>query len=147
MNKELVRYSENRGFGVPFVLVLVGVWGLLKTPSPDELAVYSGGLKEYDYIFKTITLANSEKVFHVSNKSRELINRKRIKNSEFIVIWVVFSKEGEYEVKQLKVDEEYVFKYNYWKSLSVGFVFTLIGLILVPVVIRAKIKQRQRESI
>ena len=144
MKESFVRYSENRGFGIPFCFVIISIIFLIKTPMASDLIPISGNIV-YNQYLQVLQLEDIDKKF-IFPESQKDIAFKKIKSAEYARIWVNKGCSERCKVKQLELDGEIIFEYNYLKEITIPIIFGVIGLLLIPIVIRAKRKQRAREK-
>ncbi len=144
MKNSLIRYSENRGFGIPFCFIVVSVVFLIKTPTTNDLITISGNIV-YNQYLQVLQLEEIDKKF-IFLEAQKDIAFKRIKSAESARIWVKEGCSDRCKIKQLELDGEVIIEYNYLKEITIPIVFGLMGLLLIPIVIRAKRKQNAREK-
>lgn len=142
MNNDLKKHSHGYGFIAPFCMLLLCVIWIYKTPaSPNKMKVITGNIKQQTHFKDIILLHNDDTKYVIGRESSTVI--QLLNSKKAAVIWVKKGEEtGRKFIKQLQLDGETVIEYNYLKEITTPIIFGIIGLLLIPIVIRAKRKQK-----
>ena len=143
LEEDFRRYSQGYGFIAPFCLLVIGIVFLFKTATFNDLTQISGNIV-YNQYLQVLQLEGIDKKY-IFPESQKDFAFKKIKSSEFARVWVKKGCSDRCKIKQLELDGEIIFEYNYLKEITIPIIFGVIGLLLIPIVIRAKRKQRARE--
>ncbi len=126
----LVVYGARRGAVAPYCLIIAGIYGLLTTPlNIDRLEYYSGAIESYtETDFEYLNIEEIDNSFRVDLKKNREILRDALPNSKNIELWATEKTL----IKQIKVDGAIRIEYKWLREVRVGFVFIMVGLILLP---------------
>lgn len=132
--------KANAGFSVPFILVLVGLFFLIRVPIDTEsFDKFSGvyqktamsdryfKLKNYNFIFEFSPPKDAKNVVDLFNEQ-----------SEVAILGV--RKDDSIIVKQVYIDGKLVLKYSWFKNTYYLLILILIGIVLIPIVLKEKRK-------
>jgi hypothetical protein len=144
MSNDFRRHSQGYGFIAPFcMLALCIIWIYYTPTTPETMKTVSGDIKQQSY-FKDIILLQGDDTKYIIGNESEIVQRL-LESKKKAVIWIEEDEKLDRKViKQLELDGEIIIEYNYLKDITIPIVFGVIGLLLIPIVIRAKRKQRAR---
>ena len=136
----MVATSRTRGFATPFLLFLVGLFFLAKSDkNVDDNTFKAKG--EIVYISKDsaeMQIQGEKKSFII----HKYIDKSKVNIGDYAEIWYK-DIEGRSlkRIEQLKINGQMIYEFNWWNNNKVKVLFTIIGAILIPIVI----KERNRD--
>ncbi len=144
LQEDFKRYSEGYGFIAPFCLVMIGMFFLFRTPSLNELKIYSGKIV-YNQYLQVLRIEEINTKFIIPEAQKEAVFKK-LKSAKHARVWVKSNCSERCTIKQLKLDNKFIIEYKYKQEIIVPIIFVFLGLLLIPIVINAKRKQKKREK-
>ncbi len=131
--------SATQGFWAPFAFLFVGIAVIIKTPSKEDLIIFSGVINP-DHYFDGILLENEDSKFIFDLKKQKDIASQKLKTATHAKIWVTNNSKERKAIKRLELDEDLILEYNYVEEIRLYLIFIVIGVVLIPVVVKERIK-------
>ncbi len=138
------KYTIGYGFIAPFCLVVMSIYFIYKTPiNATKLEIFSDTIRHSKY-FDCVFLQNDDTKYILAKNSNKEFLLQKIKKSTTAKIWVKKDSKRKY-IKQLELDDTLVLSYNYFQEIISLIILGILGLILIPFVVKARGKQIRKD--
>jgi hypothetical protein len=128
--------SSRRGFALPFIFFFLGLFYIIESLlNIDDTKIKAKG--EVVFVSKDTTelkIKGEELFFFIPN----YIDKSSIHKGDYAeILYGIYAQEYN-TIEQLKINGKMIYEYSWWNNNKFYVLFTLIGAILIPIVVKER---------
>lgn len=134
-----LKLAKRRGFAVPFIILFVGLFNIIKSYQNigDTKNEANGEIIYISIDTTTLKIKGEEQSFYINSR----IDKSKIQNGDYAeILYSIVQLDGHTQkcITQLIINGKMVFKYSWWNYNRFSVWLCLIGLFLIPFMIKQR---------